>query len=390
MKKITKSLLLAALVAFGLNFCGVFGGDAWAAKSTTIKYSQEVTKFNGSTYSKETINTSTTVSGDVVGLSCSDNTTLRIDTDLGKNSFRQITSLKGNTGDGSTQCEKTAYSLISQFESNGVTVAQGAVWVDSYPPTSTGANGTTNKPVFVAVGKRSTEADTFVKPKLKLVNKNRTTGVNMTQTDVSFTAVHPGEENKTFTIYMDMSNVKNQLKGIFDVEEDSSPQTPGNQQTPGTQKPGSGDGGNQTPGTQTPGTQTPGSGDGGNQTPTKDPVVPTTSNQEYPDVDTKASILVGCSHAEQIFNNASGNWEDDSSKSGNGIKCLINLVVDIMTVGVGILSVIGITIVGIQYLSAGDSEERTRKAKRRLFEIVIGVALYVVAYAAIKWLLPAA
>ena len=87
-----------------------------------------------------------------------------------------------------------------------------------------------------------------------------------------------------------------------------------------------------------------------------------------------ASILTGCSSAE--------------NGGGEGIICIINLVVDIMTVGVGILSVIGITIVGIQYLTAGGSEERTKKAKRRMLEIVIGVGLYVVLYVVLKWLLP--
>ena len=73
---------------------------------------------------------------------------------------------------------------------------------------------------------------------------------------------------------------------------------------------------------------------------------------------------------------------------GEGIKCLINTAVDIMTVGVGILGVIGIMIFGIQYLTAGGNEERTRKAKRRLFEIVIGMVCYVLIYAVLKWLLP--
>ena len=59
-----------------------------------------------------------------------------------------------------------------------------------------------------------------------------------------------------------------------------------------------------------------------------------------------------------------------------------------MTIGVGILGVLGITIVGIQYLTAGGNEEKTRKAKRRLFEIVLGLAVYVAIYAILQWLLP--
>lgn len=83
-----------------------------------------------------------------------------------------------------------------------------------------------------------------------------------------------------------------------------------------------------------------------------------------------------------------GGGEVCDSGKGNSVIQILNLIVDIMTVGIGILGVIGITIVGIQYLTAGGSEEKTRKAKRRMFEIVIGLVAYVLIYAALKWLLP--
>ena len=74
--------------------------------------------------------------------------------------------------------------------------------------------------------------------------------------------------------------------------------------------------------------------------------------------------------------------------SGSEIMRILNLVVSIMTIGIGILGVVGITVVGIQYLTAGGSEEQTRKAKRRLFEIVIGLVAYVLIYALLSWLIP--
>ncbi len=74
--------------------------------------------------------------------------------------------------------------------------------------------------------------------------------------------------------------------------------------------------------------------------------------------------------------------------SGSSVLAVLTLVLDILTGLIGIVAVIGITIVGIQYLTAGGSEEKTRKAKRRLFEIVLGVAAYVVIYVLLKWLLP--
>ncbi len=80
---------------------------------------------------------------------------------------------------------------------------------------------------------------------------------------------------------------------------------------------------------------------------------------------------------------------DCGSKDGSeSVVCVINLVVNILSVGVGILGVVAISVVGVQYLTAGDSEEKVRTAKRRLFEIVIGLAAYAVIYALLQWLLP--
>ena len=72
----------------------------------------------------------------------------------------------------------------------------------------------------------------------------------------------------------------------------------------------------------------------------------------------------------------------------DGVGCILRLVVDIMSIGIGILGVIGIVIVGLQYLTAGGNEEKTRKAKQRMFEIIIGLVAYVAIYAILKWLLP--
>ena len=70
----------------------------------------------------------------------------------------------------------------------------------------------------------------------------------------------------------------------------------------------------------------------------------------------------------------------------DGIDHILNLVIDILSVGVGIFGVIGISIVGIQYLTSSGNEEQARKAKRRIYEIIIGLAVYVVFYAILAWL----
>lgn len=73
---------------------------------------------------------------------------------------------------------------------------------------------------------------------------------------------------------------------------------------------------------------------------------------------------------------------------GSGVNDILKLVVNIMSIGVGILGVIGITVVGVQYLTAGGNEEQTRKSKRRMLEIVIGLVAYALVYALLTWLLP--
>ena len=105
-------------------------------------------------------------------------------------------------------------------------------------------------------------------------------------------------------------------------------------------------------------------------------VAPTlTATPVYADGESaQAAILTDCASKE--------------AGGGEGIRCVVLLVVNILSVLVGIVGVIGIVIVGIQYLTAGGSEEQTRKAKRRLFEIVIGIALYVLIAVLLNWLLP--
>ena len=78
--------------------------------------------------------------------------------------------------------------------------------------------------------------------------------------------------------------------------------------------------------------------------------------------------------------------EDDHR--GGGVCHILDLIRDIFVIGVGILGVIGISIVGIQYLTAGGSEEKVRKSKKRMLHIVIGLALYVVMAALANFLSP--
>lgn len=82
--------------------------------------------------------------------------------------------------------------------------------------------------------------------------------------------------------------------------------------------------------------------------------------------------------------------DKSATETGQGIKDLLSIIIDIMTAVVGILGVVGVTVVGIQYLTSSGDTAKATKAKRRLLEIVIGVAAFVLIGVLIKFLVPSA
>ena len=87
-----------------------------------------------------------------------------------------------------------------------------------------------------------------------------------------------------------------------------------------------------------------------------------------------------------VETNLFGAFKDDGT--GCGVYMVLNLVLDILTYGVVLAAVIGITISGVTYLTAKGNEQQTTKAKRRILEIVIGLVAYAVLFTAASFLLP--
>lgn len=73
---------------------------------------------------------------------------------------------------------------------------------------------------------------------------------------------------------------------------------------------------------------------------------------------------------------------------GGPIFKLVLLGMKILTIGFGTLATIGIIVVGIQYLTARDNEGQLAKAKKRLIDIIIGIAVYGSIYLILELLLP--
>ncbi|MBR2659213.1 hypothetical protein IKF40_00045 [Candidatus Saccharibacteria bacterium] len=80
----------------------------------------------------------------------------------------------------------------------------------------------------------------------------------------------------------------------------------------------------------------------------------------------------------------------DCSDSGNGegIFCILNIGLTVLTWGVGIAGTLGIVICGIQYLTARDSVDQAAKAKNRLVNIIVGLVIYAVMWGFLTWLIP--
>ena len=67
---------------------------------------------------------------------------------------------------------------------------------------------------------------------------------------------------------------------------------------------------------------------------------------------------------------------------------ILKLIVNVLSVIIGALGIVGIVIVGIQYMSSGGNEEKMRKAKRRMVEIVLGLVAYALVYVLLRFLAP--
>lgn len=59
-----------------------------------------------------------------------------------------------------------------------------------------------------------------------------------------------------------------------------------------------------------------------------------------------------------------------------------------LIVGIGIIGVFSLVIAGIQYAAAQDNAQSVADAKGRMVNVVIGVAIYFVMFAALQWLIP--
>ena len=78
----------------------------------------------------------------------------------------------------------------------------------------------------------------------------------------------------------------------------------------------------------------------------------------------------------------------ECDNGSNGVWAILAIILNILTLGVGILGTIGIIISGMQYMASSGDITATTKAKKRLANTVLGLAIYGVMFVFIQWLLP--
>lgn len=79
---------------------------------------------------------------------------------------------------------------------------------------------------------------------------------------------------------------------------------------------------------------------------------------------------------------------DEGSLEQSGTWLLLILILNILTVGIGIVAVGMVGYAGFLYATAGDSAEQTKNAKEMIRNVVIGIILYGVMYVGLNFLIP--
>ena len=78
---------------------------------------------------------------------------------------------------------------------------------------------------------------------------------------------------------------------------------------------------------------------------------------------------------------------DDDGK-GSAMYCVLDIVVTVLTFTIGVAGTLGSVISGFQYMTSRDNPTQMTKAKNRMINIVIGIALYVAFVAVLQFFLP--
>jgi len=128
-----------------------------------------------------------------------------------------------------------------------------------------------------------------------------------------------------------------------------------------------------------------------------------TALNNFSDTCTFADPTPECSEQQREQFAEDNNWAVDSSASSSSSSGAVDTTnsaqrskfieristyIRWLTVGVGILSVFGLVISGIQYAAAQENPQSVAAAKSRINNIVIGILIYLTMFGLLQWLIP--
>ena len=109
--------------------------------------------------------------------------------------------------------------------------------------------------------------------------------------------------------------------------------------------------------------------------------------------------------AEELVEAGSGNLTTPNGNNGRGgeapaeaktailpsdwkIEDILNMVLVVVTTGVGIAAVGSIVFAGVLYITARDNAAQVSKAKTMIMNTIIGIVAYILMWAFLEWIIP--
>lgn len=78
----------------------------------------------------------------------------------------------------------------------------------------------------------------------------------------------------------------------------------------------------------------------------------------------------------------------NSGGAGGGIGGILKLVIQILTVSIGIVAIGGLIYGAILWTTAGDNSGQITKSKTVIFNVVLGLVLYALMYSFLQFIIP--
>lgn len=116
------------------------------------------------------------------------------------------------------------------------------------------------------------------------------------------------------------------------------------------------------------------------------PRVTTAYTEAVCDTIDAGSIVPLDSSANQFFANPAGDCP-----TGDGKTCITNdiqIVINFLSIGVGVVTAAMIIVGGIQYMTSRDNPQAVQAAKSKIFNAVIAIVAYVFVWAFLQWVVP--